>query len=260
MPRGKEGRKEPTERVEPPRVQAVDDALLHRWNSGRAEDWDALIEAINPPSLLVVVESRMGRELDGLGPEDVLQESLLRAWQGREKFQWKGLRAFRSWVLTIIDHCIADLADRATAMKRGGDRRKLSIDAGAARADCWKSHGSAWSWLPAGSTTPSRVASYREQAGVMRAAIAELPEDVREVIRLRLFDQLELSEIAQRLNLTAATVRHRVRRGSVIYQARLRAALATRGATLVARTARASPPINIQIENLAPLQRADSAS
>jgi RNA polymerase sigma-70 factor (ECF subfamily) len=75
------------------------------------------------------------------------------------------------------------------------------------------------------STTPSRLVVYREQAAAMQAAMNELPEDVRDVIRLRLVEQLTLETIAQVLGLGVAAVRHRFRKGAELYRTRLRSSL-----------------------------------
>ena len=66
----------------------------------------------------------------------------------------------------------------------------------------------------------------------MRGALANLPDDVRDVVRLRLFEQLPVDEIAQRLNLGPAAVRHRFRKGAELYQQRLVAELGTRSLSI----------------------------
>jgi len=57
-----------------------------------------------------------------------------------------------------------------------------------------------------------------EQAGIVRATLAELPEPYRSTLRLRLFEGLEPREIARLQGVTAAAVRMRLTRG--IRQAR----------------------------------------
>jgi RNA polymerase sigma-70 factor (ECF subfamily) len=78
--------------------------------------------------------------------------------------------------------------------------------------------------LPTASTTPSRLAMYREQAEVMRLALEGLPQEFREVVWLRVFEQTSLEDIAQRLSLSVSAVRHRFRKGSELYTGRLRVA------------------------------------
>lgn len=197
--------------------------------SASPQAWDDLIEAVGPASLLVIIESRMSPPLRRhLSAEDVWQDSLLHAWRDRAKCEWRGIKNFRAWLLTVIDNRIRDAATRLTAQKRGGGAavaRFSSVGAaGGSPSDGDRSHFPG----PVGSTTPSRVAIFREQAAAMQAALAALPDDVREVVRLRLFEQLKMEEIAQRLGIGESAVRHRFRRGSEAYAAALRVELASR--------------------------------
>jgi RNA polymerase sigma factor (sigma-70 family) len=191
--------------------------------SDSAAVWDRLIEAVGLASLLAVIEDRLGGTLKRrVTAEDVMQETLLHAWRDRARHEWRGLKSFRNWLLTIADHRIHDLADQAAARKRGGDVATLPIDGRPPTR-----HGGGFN-LPWESTTPSRIAVYREQAEAMRAASAGLPDELREVVRLRLFEQLKVEEIAERLHLGASAVRHRFRKGAELYQQKLTAELATR--------------------------------
>jgi RNA polymerase sigma-70 factor, ECF subfamily len=198
--------------------------------------WDRLIEAVGPASLLAVIDQRMSAALKrDCTPEDVFQEALLHAWRDRERHEWRGVKCFRNWLLTVIDHRIHDLADQAGAQKRGGGR-VVALRASADLVDgAVQGAGPPLQW---DSTTPSRIAVYREQAEAMRAALAALPDDVRDVARLRLFDQLSVEDIAARLNLGVAAVRHRFRKGAELYQRRLMAELATRSLAISQRTVR----------------------
>jgi len=194
--------------------------------------WDRLLEAVGPAALLAVIELRMSTALKRQYPaEDVLQEALLHAWRDRAQHEWRGVRSFRNWLLTIIDHRIQDLADRSAAQKRGGDTPAVEFSALTAS-------GTRSALLPWDSTTPSRIAVYREQAAAMRGALERLPDDVRDVVRLRLLEQLPVEEIAQRLQLGASAVRHRFRRGAELYQKHLMAELATRSQSISPEAAR----------------------
>jgi len=191
--------------------------------SSSPQAWERLIESVKPASLLLVIEGRMGAGLkSALTAEDILQEALLHAWRDRERFEWRGVASFRAWLLGIIAHRILDAADRGSAGKRAGS----PVVAFSALDGMGATTSAGESGLPAGSTTPSRLASYREEAEVMRLALAGLPEEFREIVGLRLFEQCPLEEIAARLDLGVESVRHRFRKGSELYVRRLRVALA----------------------------------
>lgn len=190
----------------------------------RPRAWEGLIASVGPASLLLIIESRMGPVLRArLAPEDVLQESLLLAWRDRASHQWRGLRAFRSWLLSIIDHRIADARDHAGALKRGGAVQHRPI-AGQDGAGATHRDPDPEPWL---STTPSRVASLREQAAAMRDVLDSLPDDVRTVVRLRLVEQLQIVEIAAQMGIGESAVRHRFRRGAELFRYRMNSRLGT---------------------------------
>jgi RNA polymerase sigma-70 factor (ECF subfamily) len=194
---------------------------------GRPQVWNQLIDAIGPSSLLVLIEGRLSAALRAtLTAEDIFQDALLHAWRDREMCEWRGLRAFRAWMLTIIDRRIHYAAEQLAAQKRGGGAGAVRF-AAVAGSTAGPTTGGPES-IPAGSTTPSRVAIFREQAAAMHAALEALPDEQREIVRLRLFEQLTLDEIAARLDLTLAAVRYRFRRGAEAYQRLLRAQFSSR--------------------------------
>lgn len=176
--------------------------------------WCRLVESSNPASLLVVIRCKMSARLQRAhAPEDVLQESLLRAWRDHANATFDSAPAFRAWLLAIVDHRIRDLADHEGAMKRGSGRAPAPMDELPE---------------PSGSTTPSRLAIFREQAGAMLEALESVPVECRDVVRLRLFHQMPLAQIAEELRLGIGAVRCRFREGASIYRERLRAALISR--------------------------------
>ena len=178
--------------------------------------WQSAVEATGLASLLVIIDSRMGDLAGHVSAEDILQDALLNAWRARGSLQWLGHKAFRSWLLTVIDRCISDTRSRLHAAKRGGGNvvHFQTLEQGMIHLD------------PAGTTTPSRAATLREQASIMQQSLAEVPDELREVVRLRLFEQHTIRSIADSLGLSVSLVEHRVRRGVTLYQVRLRSILA----------------------------------
>ncbi len=204
------------------------------WNpllSDSSSVWDRLIEAVGPASILVIIENRMSASLKRqFTPEDVWQEALLHAWRDRSRCQWRGLKSFRSWLLTIIDHRIRDAADYDSAAKRGGGTPRVPFSV--LESSESTSGEAALFPGPIGSTTPSRIAVYSEQAAAMRAALSALPKDVRDVVRLRLFEQLTAEQVADRLGIGVSAVRHRFRKGALTYRQKLRLELSSRSLTI----------------------------
>lgn len=183
------------------------------------DSWAAVVQAANPAALLVAIRARMGPPLAALvPPDDIWQETLLRAWRERASFRWQGVLAFRRWLLAIAAHCIEDCRDHWKAGKRDAARTQPIASDRAKEVDLAE---------PWASTTPSRIAAAREMAAAMQTALESLPEDVRDVVRLRLFDELTIEEIAARLQLGESAVRHRFRRGAEVYRDRLRDLITT---------------------------------
>ena len=183
-----------------------------------ADDWAAAVQGANPASLLVAIRLRMGAALaQYVNEDDLWQETLLRAWRTRQSFTWQGMPAFRRWLLTIADRTIADHRDHFLAQKRTAQRTQSLDGEGGSTLDPWSS------------TTPSRLASERERARLMAEALATLDDEVRDVVQLRLFDELSLEEIAERLQLGISAVRHRFRKGAESYARRLRVLESTSG-------------------------------
>lgn len=184
--------------------------------------WAVLIDDLGPASMLVAIEGRLGVDLRSrVQAEDIWQETLLHAWRDRARCVWTDVRGFRRWLLGIIDHRIADARDFFGAKKRAVERerplaRDTMLDGGPWEAELMRS------------TTPSRVAVQREQADQMMQALAAVPDTMREVLRLRLFEGLTINEISERLEIGESAAKHRYRKAATIYRDNLHRRLASR--------------------------------
>jgi RNA polymerase sigma factor (sigma-70 family) len=207
----------------PGSLRPIDPVLSDMENplaSGDPDLWARVVDAVNPASLMVVISERLGPDLRRvIAPEDILQDTLAKAWRARTTFEWQGLQSFRRWLLRIAERCVEDERDRARSERRGGGHvmslHRPSRGSGESSDDI-----EPWS-----STTPSRIAVARERMRAMNEALISLPDEVREVVRLRLFEDLMLEEIADRLTLGLSAIRHRFRKGAELYRQRLRVAL-----------------------------------
>src|SRR5262245_49095116 len=171
------------------------------------------MEAIGPGSVLVVISSAMSDRLKAhCSPEDIWQETLLSAWRDRAQHHWEDTRTYRRWVLEIARNRIRDLARVIDTERRGVDKLAATFSSLAGSQGLSLS-----SLLPHGSTTPSRLASHNEQAAAMRIALSQLPEDLASVVRMYLFEELTMTDIAQQLNIGLAAAWYRFRKGAELY-------------------------------------------
>ncbi len=182
-------------------------------------EWGRLIESLDVASCYVAINSWLGSKLRAqVAVEDIWQETLWLSWRDRAQHQWRGLSAFRVWLLSIARHRVLDAARNLGRQKRGGERvtAPFSVIAGP---------DSVSSLLPAGSTTPSREAGHRERAIAMEKALESLEPELRTIVQLRLFEEIPMREIAQQLSLPLSTAKERLLRGVQRYRHRLRALL-----------------------------------
>jgi RNA polymerase sigma factor (sigma-70 family) len=179
-------------------------------------EWGRLVESLDIASIFVVIGSWLGPKLrTTISAEDVWQETLWCSWRDREQHDWRNLAAWRAWLLSIAKNRVRDAARTAGRSKRGGDHRIAPFSM---LAD----GGSVSQMLPPGSTTPSRVAGFRERARAMEQALQGLEPELRDVVHLRLFEEVPMREVAAHFGLPLSTAKERLLRGVTKYRHRLR--------------------------------------
>ena len=137
------------------------------------------------------------------------------AWRDRTQHEWEGLTKYRAWLLGIAHNRIRELVRTISTQKRGGASPT-------ARFSDLGNRDTLDGYLPPRSTTPSRVASHVERAASLERALAVLDEPVRDVVRLRVFEELPVKEGAAKLGIPMGTFRDRLARGLRIYRDELR--------------------------------------
>lgn len=122
--------------------------------------------------------------------EEVLQDVMLAVWQGAAGF--RGDSRLLTWLFGIAHR----QALQARRKRAGQLRRELAAD------------------LPQGAADGQfQAAELRADTTALRAAVAELPDDMRAALQLTLVEGLSCSEAAEVLGVATGTVKSRLFRG-----------------------------------------------
>jgi RNA polymerase sigma-70 factor (ECF subfamily) len=136
-----------------------------------------------------------------LDASDVVQDVLLEASKRLQDFLKNPVMPFHLWLRHIArDHIIDAHRRHRQAQRRGVDREQPLAPA------AWQDQSSldlAARFVDQ-ELTPASAAIRQELERRLHAAIAELPDDDREVILMRHFEQLSNQEVAHDLGLTEA--------------------------------------------------------
>lgn len=127
--------------------------------------------------------------------EDCVQEALLKLYRGESWRQMANERAFLGSVVWRL------------AIDRRGTRRQAAADeAGLQIVDS--------------RPTPEIAAAADDERALLRELIAELPEELRDTLRLSALDELNSREIGELMNVPEGTVRTRLMRARAELQER----------------------------------------
>jgi RNA polymerase sigma factor (sigma-70 family) len=173
--------------------------------------WEEIVRSMNPAAMQVVIGSSMSKKLrEHCSPEDVWQETLTHAWRDRAQHRWEGPNAFRAWLFEIARNRIREIARGLSAEKRGAGERTARFSELAVNS----STTSLAANLPLDSQTPSRIVSKDERRAAAREAVASLPSDLRDVVRMHLLEEQTMEAIAAKLGIGVSAAWHRFRKGS----------------------------------------------
>jgi RNA polymerase sigma-70 factor (ECF subfamily) len=150
-----------------------------------------------------------------LDPSDVVQQTLLEAYEKREQFRGSTEGEWLAWLRQALAHNLAD-ALRAFGQAKRDVARERSLEA-AVEASSRRLAA----WLAAEQSSPSQQAERHEQAMRLAAALAELPDDNREALVLHYCEDWPLADIATHLGRTPAAVAGLLKRGLKQLRARL---------------------------------------
>ena len=165
--------------------------LIDRIKQGDREAFTPLFEKYRP-RLAVLIHYRLGPQLRAkVDIDDILQETLLKAYKEFDHFSYRGPGSFLHWLSRIAEHVIADLA-----RYYGRDMRR------AAEAVPFRSPSNPDGAEPVDIRTPSRLLALDERLRRLLAKLDALPEKYRQVILLSKFEGLGTGEVATRMKLS----------------------------------------------------------
>ncbi len=127
---------------------------------------------------------------------DLVAETFAAAFAGRHRFRGSGSDAEAAWLYGIARNRLADWRRRAAverrALARLGVERRALTDAEYDRIE--------------------ELAGLTELRAELRAGLAELSDDHRDALRLRIVEERDYADVAGRLGVSEQTARARVSR------------------------------------------------
>lgn len=143
------------------------------------------------------LDSRLHGKVD---PSDLVQQTLLSAYEKREQFRGATEAEFLGWLRQILANHLAGTVRRFGAGLRDVRREcslEASLEESAARLDAW---------LAAEQSSPSQRAMKQELHLSLARALGQLPEDQRQAIELHHLKGCSVAEVAEQLNRSKMAV------------------------------------------------------
>ncbi|MFO0807379.1 MAG: sigma-70 family RNA polymerase sigma factor [Gemmataceae bacterium] len=151
--------------------------------------------------LLTYIDRRLGDGLRRkLEPLDIFQETAIAALNAWPTLDLAGRDPF-GWLCQIAEQRIVDAARRFGARKRSTDR-EVSLNHKAADAS-----RELIDMLSASLTSASQVVARDERQAKLQDAVAQLPEESRDILRWRYVDGLPTKDIAAKIGKSDGAVR-----------------------------------------------------
>jgi len=165
-----------------------DEALTSRLALGQTDVLSLLI-ARHRRRIFAVLMRATGRRDDA---EDLFQETWIRV--ARRAVTFDPTRSFSSWIAGITTHLAIDWMRSAKRSSRISAPRSKTIENIPAKE----------------AAAPAALPDEDSQAAEVAAALASLPDRLREVVLLRYFEELSEKEMAEKLEVPKGTVKSRL--------------------------------------------------
>ena len=171
------------------------------------EDWAPLLGRWRSYLRLLAglqLDPRLQAKLD---PFDLVQQTLLQAYQALDQFRGTSEAELAAWLRQILARTLANATrDLHRARRDVARERSLeqAVEASSARLEAW---------LAAQQPSPGEQAGRNEQLARLADALAQLPEDQRTAVELRHVQGYSVPEIGRLTGRSVASVAGLLRRG-----------------------------------------------
>ena len=176
-------------------AEELDELTLARARRGESAALSQLVRHYQRPVFALCARLLCSRASAQV--EDVAQEAFIRVIRGLPKFDPQGTARLSTWILTV--------ASRTCLNALRGKRREAPFMEPAGQDGAEDGRGSE-------APSPEQSAVERDLGRRVEAAMAALPEDMRAVLVLRAYHDLDNPEIASALELEVGTVKSRLSR------------------------------------------------
>ena len=184
-----------------PTPQVDDATLVARCAAGERAAFDLLVARHGRALLRFTVRQCATTT----AAEDALQDGLLAAWRGAASY--RGEAAVRTWLFQVALH-----ACRRRGRRRAGEpERHVAVDEAADLED--------------GRSDAEALVLARQEGRALEHALADLPEEAREVLLLRDVEGLSGAEAAEVLGVGLAAMKSRLHRARLELKDRVEAIL-----------------------------------
>ncbi len=178
--------------------------LIHRARAGDEEALGRLLDGHRAYLKLLAQRAVGGRLEARLDSSDLVQQTCLSAFKNFGRFDGDDEAQFVAWLRTIHERNIHDTIRRHVHTQKRAVGNEQSLD---------ESQMAAAAKGAAVASSPSQRAMRDEQAVQLADALAKLPDDQREAVRLRHLEGGTLAELAARFDRSEDAVASLLKRG-----------------------------------------------
>jgi RNA polymerase sigma-70 factor (ECF subfamily) len=147
---------------------------------------------------------QVGKRLQSkVDDSDLIQETFLEAHRDFGQFRGSTEAELISWLRRILATNIANLVQHYQGTRRRDVRLERELIVGLDQSSCALERS-----LIAKQSSPTEHAARRDQAVLLADALAELPEDYRQVLVLRHLEELSFADVAERMGRTVFSVKN----------------------------------------------------